>query len=131
MACLTVGAEAGFMDIVTGMTQVAFVVGGAVNRSQMALFTLDGGMHANQGEAGEIVIEKDFFVPAFFVMAVFALLALLALVDIVLSMAGYAVGFHFLLVYFTLVAKGTGQVLVFAAKRKIGLLVVVEGVLSP
>ena len=97
----------------------------------MAFLALGRSVHAYQGKAGQVMIEKDFFVPAPFIMAVIALFALFAQVNIVFPVARDAVGFHLVLVNFALVTERTGKVLVFAAKREIGLLVVVKRMLAP
>ena len=73
----------------------------------MALFALRCSMHADQWETGQVVVEKDTIVPAFFVVTGVALLALLTLVYIVSLVAGDAVCFHLIFLDFTLVAVVT------------------------
>lgn len=89
------------------MTGVAVAFGRAVDWAQVAFLALNGSMHANQWKIGKVVIEKDIVVPTFFVVAVIAAFALLALMDIVLSMAGYAVSLQLVFLNFALVAIRT------------------------
>ena len=49
----------------------------------MAFFTLDGGMHAYEREAGQVMVEENLVMPAFFIVAIFALLALFALMYVI------------------------------------------------
>lgn len=104
MTCFAVSAEACFVYIVDVMACITFVIGRVVDRCQVAFFALDGSVHAYQREPGQVVIEKDLVVPAFFVMAVVALLALLAAMNVVFFMALDAIGFHFVFFNLALVA---------------------------
>ena len=64
-------------------------------------------MHTDQREAGQVVVEKDIVVPAFFVVTGVALLALFTPVYIVFLVASDAVCFHLVFLDFTLVAVVT------------------------
>ena len=61
-------------------------------------------MHSYQREAGKVMVEEDVVAPSFFVVAGVALIALLALVHIILFMAGNSVSFHLVFFHFALVA---------------------------
>jgi hypothetical protein len=71
----------------------------------MALFTLGSDVHANQWKVGQVVVEKNFVVPAFFVVAIVALLTLLTAMNIVFFVAFDTVGFQFIFFDFSLVAE--------------------------
>ena len=88
-------------------------------------------MHANQWEAGQVVVEKNIVVPACFGMTVVALLALLALVNIVFSMTLDTGGFHLVFFDFALVAVRTCKLLVLATKREVCFLVVIKFMFMP
>ena len=114
MAGLAVGTESSLVNIVGRVAGVAFILGRAVNRAQMAFLTLNGGMHADQREVAKVMVEEDFIAPAGCVVTVNALLALLALVNVVFLVASDTVGFHLIFFNFALMAIGACQLFVFS-----------------
>ena len=53
----------------------------------MTFFTLNCGVHADKGKAGQVMVEEYVVTPAFLVMTIVALLALLSLVYIIYFVA--------------------------------------------
>jgi hypothetical protein len=87
------------------MTGITFIISRAIDRGQVALFALDSCVHAYQWKSGQVMVEKDFIVPAFLVVAIIALLALFSSMNIIFLVAVDAVGFEFVFFEITLVAE--------------------------
>ncbi len=83
-------------------------------------------MQAEQRELREIVIERDAFPPSVFVVAGFAFLAEFAFMRVVLFVAGHACGGEFILVVIVAMARTALGFGVFAAKRELCLLAMIE-----
>ena len=104
MAGFTICTQPGFVHVIRCVTGIAFTFGRAVDPAQVTLLALNGSMHANQWETGEVVIENDIVVPAFFVVTFIAPFALFALMYIIFSMTGNTVCFDLVFLNFAFMA---------------------------
>ena len=92
----------------------------------MASFAGNYGMQSDQWKAGQIMVEGDFLTPARFLVALPAIAAQLAMVSIVLAVAGDTRHGQLVAIEVARVAALAGDRRVTAAQRKPGRLVVVE-----
>ena len=92
----------------------------------MASFAGDHGMQSDQWKAGQIMVEGDLLAPTRFSVTLSAIAAQLAMVSIVLAMAGNTRHRQLVAIEVSRVAALAGNRRVTAAQRKFGRRVVVE-----
>ncbi len=84
---LAIGTQTAFVNVLGLMAADAFQDRVSVFPRQMAFFARGRRMQSDERETRKIMVEEDFGAPARLVVTAFALLAFLALVNIVLLMA--------------------------------------------
>ena len=88
-------------------------------------------MHPDEWKLREIMVELNIAVPAFLVMAVVAFSPLLAFVNIILPVAGDAVGFYLVLIKVAFVTIIAACLFMFTEQREVGYLAMIELLLLP
>ena len=87
MANLALLPHSAFMYIVLFVAAATIPVKVLVFIVYMTFFTGLRGMHAQQGEFGDVMVEHHLFLPAVGIMTIIAVLALLSFMNIVLAVA--------------------------------------------
>jgi len=115
-----------FVKVIGAMAVDAALAGVAEDRAQMAGFAAGGGMLADQGIVGQIMIETHILKPGDFAMALVTLFSLFAVVRIVLLVATEAGGIDLLTVGAECMACLAGENVMRAVQREIGVGAVIE-----
>lgn len=131
VAIAAVFTHPAFVDIFRTVAGETGDIGLLILRVQMTGFTGCDAMNADQGKTGDIVFEKDLLVPAVFVMAIAAVLALLAFMDIDRAMTGKALGVLEVIHCHSAMAGMAYQIPVLALQCKLGVLLMIEFHLFP
>jgi hypothetical protein len=84
---LAFGTKCAFVLVISLMTAGASDGSVLELTGYVALGTGRGGMHANQREAGQVMIKQNVFAPALLAVAPFTRAALLSFVDVICLMA--------------------------------------------
>jgi len=127
VALSTVFAKAAFVFfIILFMAIVALAGGILILVAEMALLARGDGVLADERKLGDVVVKKEVAAPAFFVVALLALFALLAAMDILGFMTSITFCFELFFKDPAFVATFTRQIGVFTDQRKFGVFVMVK-----
>lgn len=100
-------------------------------RHLMTLLTGDNGMQTNEGKGSQIMIKQDLIAPVARVMAALTLRSLLPFVIIISKMAGHTGDLQLFPLVRWFVACVTCQLPMLIHKRKLCLIMVINGLLPP
>ncbi len=99
MTRFTLLRQTPIVRVITGVTGDALGLRILIFAGEMALFTGQHVVLADQGEMGQVMVEKNFRVPAISVVAPDTCLALLLLMHVIIDMTGDAGGFQRLFLF--------------------------------
>ena len=119
-------AESAFMDVVALMATIAFLAHAFVARARVTLRARHGNVKTDEWKTAQVVIERDIDSPPFRLVALFAILAELARMNVLRAMAAVACRAELLLAD---ESRMTGMAIyfdVFAGERKFCIAVVIE-----
>ena len=97
----------------------------------MAFLARHGGMQTDERETRHVMVEDDALVPFLLIVTARALLSFLALVDVIIFMAGKTGIASLLLVQITAMAVLAGHFFVGTLQKKLSILIVGEGGVLP
>jgi len=112
--------------IILFMAIVALAGGILILIAEMALFARGDGVLADERKLADVVVKKEVIAPAFFVMALLTLFALLTAMDILCFVAGITFCFELFFKDPAFVATFTSQIGVFANQWEFGVFIMVK-----